>query len=149
VRFGAAWLQRANTTLLLLLLLAGMGFAFRGLSKRAAEDLRVPGIYVRVRPEGGGLVEARAAPLPFRQPVGPDITFEVTLVEVASLVHLLEGLSRTRVALEGRVEQRVSLKAQGASLEAALQAVAAAANLTLSMRDGGFVLTAAGERHED
>jgi hypothetical protein len=53
------------------------------------------------------------------------------------------------VALEGRVEQRVSLKAQGASLEAALQAVAAAANLTLSMRDGGFVLTAAGERHED
>ena len=143
VRFGAAWLQRANTTLLLVLLLAGMGFAFRAFSKRAAEDLRVPGIYVRVRPAQGGLVEARAAPLPFRRASGPEITLEVSLVDVASLVQLLEEVSRARVVLEGRVEQRVSLKAQKAPLEAALEAVAAAANLTLRVRDGGFVLSAA------
>ncbi len=121
-----------------------MGFAFRALSKRAAEDLRVPGIYVRVRPGEGGTVEARAAPPPFRRASGPEITLEVSLVDVASLVQLLEELSRTRVSLVGRVEQRISLKAHKAPLEAALGAVAAAANLTLSVRDGGFVLSAGG-----
>jgi len=142
-RVGPAWLQRANTTLVLLIVLAAMGFALRALSKRAAEELPVPGIYVKVRAARGGAAEARAAPVPARRAPGPVVTLEATLVDVASLVQLIEERSKTRIVLSGRVEQRVSLRAQNAPVEAALEAVAAAANLTLTRRDGTYILSAA------
>ncbi len=141
-RFGPEWLRRANTTLILILLLAGMGFAFRALSKRAAEDLPVPGVSVKVRTERGAGVEARAAPPPDRRAAGPPITMEVTLADVASLVRLIEETARIRVALPCPAAQRVSLRVRGAPVEAALAAVAAAANLTLTGRDGTFILNA-------
>ena len=142
--WSPAWLQRANTTLILILLIGGMGFAFRTLSKRYAEDLRVPGIYVKIRPEGGGSVEARAAPAPARRAGSPRISMEVTLADVASLARLIEEVSRARIVLPCPVQQRVSLRAHDAPLESVLQAVAAAANMTLAWRDGAYTLGACG-----
>jgi len=141
-RFRPDWLRRANTTLLLILLLAGMGFAFRALSRRAAEDLPVPGVYVKVRTERGEIAEARAAPPPGRGTAGPPITMEVTLADVASLARLIEETARIRVALPCPAAQRVSLRVRGAPAEAALAALAAAANLTLTARDGTYILNA-------
>ena len=143
-RFSPAWLQRANTTLIILLLLGAMGFGFRALSMRAAEELPVPGIYVKVRAEGGGVAEARASPVPSRQAPGPTLTLEATLVDVASLVRLIEEETKTRIVLSGPVEQRVSLRVRNAPVEAALEAVAAAANLALTQRDGAYLLRAPG-----
>lgn len=140
--WSPAWLQRANTTLILIIVLGGMGFAFRTLSKRYAEDLRVPGIYVKIRPEGGGTVEARAAPAPARHAGGPTISMEVTLADVASLVRLIEEVSRVRIVLPCPVERRVSLRVRGAPVGNVLEAVAAAANLALSSRDGTYTLSA-------
>lgn len=136
-------LQRINTTLVLLLLVAAMGFTVRSLSKKyAEEEVRIPGIYVKVRSPRGGTVEARAAPAPAHQTGGPTISLEVTLADVASLVGLLEEMSRTRVTLPCPVQQRVSLRARAAPVEAALEAVAAAANVTLLRRDAAYVLNA-------
>ena len=144
--WSPACLQRANTTLILIIVIGGMGLAFRTLSQRYAEDLRVPGIYVKIRPEGAGSVEARAAPAPARRAGSPRISMEVTLADVASLVGLIEEVSRVRVVLPCPVERRVSLRVRDAPVENVLEAVAAAANLHLLSREGSFVLSACAPR---
>lgn len=137
-------MRRANATLILVIILAGMGFAIRAVSKKYAAEVSVPGTYVRIRPERGGTVEARAAPARARSrgpgAGGPTISMEVTLADVASLVRLIEEVSKTRIVLLQPVERRVSLRVRDAPVEAALEALAAAANLTLTWRDGAFVL---------
>ncbi len=140
-RFGVAWLQRANTTLVLVILLIGMGFGIRTVSRRYAAEVSVPGIYVRVRPERGGLVEARTTPLPERHPGSPTISMEITLADVGSVVRLIGEVSRTRVMLPCPVPRRVSLRVRDAPVENVLEAVAAAANLTLGRREGGYTLS--------
>ncbi len=144
-RFSPAWLQRLNTTLILVILIAAMGFGVRTMAKHYAGEVSVPGIYVKVRPETGGTVEARA--LPGAGGRGPGvgearISMEATLVDVASLARLIEEVSRARVVLPCPVERRVSLRARDAPVENVLEAVAAAANLHLLSRDGSFVLSA-------
>jgi hypothetical protein len=128
------------------LVLAAAGIGVRVLSKRYGGEVSVPGIYVKVRPERGGMVEARAAPAGAggRGPEagGPTISMEVTLADVASLARLIEEVSRLRIALPCPVPQRVSLRARDAPVENVLEAVAAAANLHLTFRDGTFVLDA-------
>jgi hypothetical protein len=124
------------------LVLAAAGIGVRVLSKRYGGEVSVPGIYVKVRPERGGMVEARALPAPARHPASPPISMEVTLADVASLARLIEEVSRLRIALPCPVPQRVSLRARDAPVENVLEAVAAAANLHLTFRDGTFVLDA-------
>lgn len=141
-RVTPAWLGRVNTTLILVILLVGMGFAFRMLARRAAEDLRVPGVYVRIRTERGAVIEARAAPLPGAHVAGPSLTLEITLADVTSLARLIEETSRVRIALPCPVAQRVSLRVRDAPVGEALAAIAAAANLHLLQRDGTFILNA-------
>ncbi len=144
-RWSPAWLQRVNTTLILVILIGAVGFGVRTLAKHYAGEVSVPGIYVRVRPERGGTVEARA--LPGAGGWGPGvgearISMDVTLVDVASLARLIEEVSRVRVVLPCPVERRVSLRVRDAPVENVLEAVAAAANLQLLSRDGSFVLSA-------
>jgi hypothetical protein len=127
--------------LLLVILIAAMGIGVRAVSKRYAGEVSVPGIYVKVRPERAGLVEARALPRPARHPGSPPISMEVTLADVASLARLIEEVSRVRIALPCPVPQRVSLRARDAPVESVLEAVAAAANLHLSFREETFVLS--------
>jgi hypothetical protein len=127
--------------LLLLLIIMGLGLAVRAVSKRYAGEVSVPGIYVKVRPERGGLVEARSGPVPARHAGNPKISMEVTLADVASLVRLIEDVARTPIKLPCPVAQRVSLRVRDAPLEQALEALAAVANLTLSWRDGAYTLS--------
>lgn len=148
-RWSPAWLQRANTTLILIILIGGMGFAFKTFSRRYAEELRVPGIYVKIRPQAGGTVEARAAPGPARHAGGPPISMEVTLADVTSVVRLIEEVSRRRVVLLCPVDRRVSLRVRDAPVEDVLEAVAAAANLSLAVRDATFVLNACPARRTE
>jgi hypothetical protein len=130
------------------LVLAAAGIGARVLSKRYGGEVSVPGIYVKVRPERGGMVEARALPAPARHPASPPISMEVTLADVASLARLIEEVSRLRIALPCAVPQRVSLRARDAPVENVLEAVAAAANLHLTFRDGTFVLDACPPRED-
>ena len=141
MRFSPAWLQRTNTTLILVILIAVMGFGVRAFSQRYAREVNVPGIYVKVRPDRGGVVEARALPRPAHHPGSPAISMEVTLADVASLARLIEDVSRARVVLPCPVDQRVSLRVRDAPVEDVLEAVAAAANLVLSFRDGTYTLS--------
>ena len=144
-RPARGWQRRVGGMVLLGLIIAAAGIGVRVLSKRYAGEVSVPGIYVKVRPERGGLVEARATPAGAgrRGPGagGPTISMEVTLADVASLARLIEEVSRVRIALPCPVPQRVSLRARDAPLENVLEAVAAAANLHLTVRDGTFVLS--------
>jgi hypothetical protein len=134
--------RRLRNIVILGLVLAAAGIGVRVLSKRYGGEVSVPGIYVKVRPERGGMVEARALPAPARHPASPPISMEVTLADVASLARLIEEVSRLRIALPCPVPQRVSLHARDAPVENVLEAVAAAANLHLTFRDGTFVLDA-------
>lgn len=144
-RVGAAWARRRGMILGLVALVAAAGFAIRAVSKRYAGRVSVPGIYVKVRPEGGGEVEARAAPAGGRGrrsgAGGAKISMEVTLADVASLARLIEEVSRVRIVLPCPVPQRVSLRARDAPVETVLEAVAAAANLTLASRNGTYLLS--------
>ncbi len=139
-----ARLQRVGTVLILILLLGGIGLAARALSKKYAPEVSVPGTYVKIRPEAGGIVEARALPARTRAqapgPVGATISMEVELADVASLVGLMAEVSKTRIVLLQPVARRVSLRVRDAPVESALEALASAVNLTLSWRDGAFVL---------
>jgi hypothetical protein len=133
---------------LLGLVIAAVGVGARVLSKRYAGEVSVPGIYVRVRPERGGMVEARALPRPAQHPESPAISMEVTLADVASVARLIEEVSRVRVALPCPVPQRVSLHARDAPVADVLEAVAAAANLHLTYRDQTFVLNGCAPRED-
>ncbi len=90
-------------------------------------------------------MEARAAPAGAggRGPGagGATISMEVTLADVASLVRLIEEVSRQQVVLPCAVQRRVSLRVRDAPVENVLEAVAAAANLTLSWRNGTYTLS--------
>jgi len=139
-RPGRGWPRRVGRIILLGLVIAAAGIGARVLAKRYAGEVSVPGIYVKVRPERGGMVEARALPRPAHHPGSPAISMEVTLADVASVAGLIEEVSRVRVALPCPVPQRVSLHARDAPVEDVLEAVAAAANLHLAYRDKTFVL---------
>ena len=148
-RLGPAWLQRVNTTLILILLLVGMGFGIRTVSQRYASEVSVPGTYVKVRTGRGGVVEARSAPGPARPPGGPTISMEITLADVGSVVRLIEEVSGSRVTLACPTERRVSLRARDAPVENVLGAVAGATNLSLGWREGAYTLSACPPKVED
>src|SRR5574341_1186829 len=123
-RFRSAGHQRTYTVLVVLVLLVAVGFGARVLSRRYGGEVSVPGIYVRVRPERGGIVEARALPARDHRADGPNISIDVELVPVANRAGLIEEVSKARVAVPCSIEQRVSLRARDAPVERVLEAVA-------------------------